>query len=87
MQLNDINRVIFRENSEGEYAGQGATTYGGTPYALATDVAVYSHAGIEWAMRFAFETARSRTRKRVNMVTKSNAQRHGMVLWDQVSTL
>jgi isocitrate/isopropylmalate dehydrogenase len=80
----DIDWVIIRENSEGEYAGQGGTTHGGTPHAVATDVAVYTHAGIERTMRFAFETARSRTRKHLTMVTKSNAQRHGMVLWDQV---
>jgi len=79
-----LDWVIIRENSEGEYAGQGGTTHSNTPHAIATDVAIFTRVGIERCMRFAFETARSRPRKLLCCVTKSNAQRHGMVLWDQV---
>ncbi|KAI6812240.1 tartrate dehydrogenase [Hortaea werneckii] len=80
----DLDWVIVRENSEGEYAGQGGTTHGHTPFAMATEVAIFSYVGIERIMRFAFETAKARPRRKLIMVTKSNAQRHGMVLWDRV---
>lgn len=80
----DLDWVIVRENSEGEYSGQGGISHAGTPNATASEVAIFTHAGIERTMRFAFETARSRPRKKLTLVTKSNAQRHGMVLWDQI---
>jgi len=76
--------MIIRENSEGEYAGQGGTTHDDTPHATATEVAIFTRVGIERVMRFAFETAKSRPRKHLTLVTKSNAQRHGLVLWDKV---
>jgi isocitrate/isopropylmalate dehydrogenase len=80
----DLDWVIIRENSEGEYAGQGGTTHENSPHTVATEVAIFTRVGIERIMRFAFETAKSRPRKKLTMVTKSNAQRHGMVLWDKV---
>lgn len=80
----DLDWVIVRENSEGEYAGQGGTTHGHSEHAVATEVAIFTRVGIERIMRFAFEMAKSRPRKKLTMVTKSNAQRHGMVLWDTV---
>jgi isocitrate/isopropylmalate dehydrogenase len=80
----DLDWVIVRENSEGEYAGQGGTTHDHGPNAIATEVAIFTRVGIERIMRFAFEMAKSRPKKKLTMVTKSNAQRHGMVLWDKV---
>ncbi|KAI5368265.1 putative tartrate dehydrogenase, isocitrate/isopropylmalate dehydrogenase [Septoria linicola] len=80
----DLDWIIIRENSEGEYAGQGGTTHENSEHTIATEVAIFTRAGIERIMRFAFETAKSRPRKKLTMVTKSNAQRHGMVLWDKV---
>ncbi|KAF1827446.1 tartrate dehydrogenase [Dissoconium aciculare CBS 342.82] len=80
----DLDWVIIRENSEGEYAGQGGTTHENSPHTVATEVAIFTRVGIERIMRFAFETAKGRPRKKLTMVTKSNAQRHGMVLWDKV---
>jgi tartrate dehydrogenase len=79
-----LDWVIIRENSEGEYSGQGGTSHDDSPHAIATEVSIFTRVGIERIMRFAFETARSRPRKKLTMVTKSNAQRHGMVLWDKV---
>jgi isocitrate/isopropylmalate dehydrogenase len=79
-----LDWVIIRENSEGEYSGQGGTSHEDSPHAIATEVSIFTRVGIERIMRFAFETARSRPRKKLTMVTKSNAQRHGMVLWDKV---
>lgn len=74
----------MRENSEGEYAGQGGTTHDNTAHTVATEVAVFTRVGIERTMRFAFDVARQRPRKKLTMVTKSNAQRHGLVLWDKI---
>jgi isocitrate/isopropylmalate dehydrogenase len=75
----DINWVIVRENSEGEYSGQGGILHGSTPYGVATEVSVFTRVAIERIFRFAFDTAKSRPRKKLTMVTKSNAQRWGMV--------
>ena len=77
--------MIVRENSEGEYAGQGGRSHPGLPLEVATDVSIFTRAGIERIMRFAFGLAQSRPRKLLTVVTKSNAQRHGMVLWDQIA--
>ncbi|MDX1575369.1 MAG: tartrate dehydrogenase [Kiloniellales bacterium] len=79
-----LDWVIVRENSEGEYSGAGGRVHGGLPSELGLDVAVFTRAGVERILRFAFELARSRPRKLLTCVTKSNAQRHGMVLWDEV---
>jgi isocitrate/isopropylmalate dehydrogenase len=74
--------VIVRENSEGEYAGHGGTSHLNEAWSVATEVSIFTRHGVERIMRFAFETARSRPRKRLTVVTKSNAQRNGMVFWD-----
>ena len=81
----DLDWVIVRENSEGEYAGQGGRSHRGLPEEVATEVSIFTRAGVERIMRFAFEMARSRPRKLLTVVTKSNAQRHGMVLWDDIA--
>lgn len=81
----ELDWVIVRENSEGEYAGQGGRTHRGLPEEIATEVAIFTRSGVERIMRFAFELARSRPRKFLTVVTKSNAQRHGMVLWDEIA--
>ena len=79
-----IDWVIVRENSEGEYAGVGGRTHRGLPIEVGMDVAVFTRAGIERIARYACDLARSRPRKLLTIVTKSNAQRHGMVMWDEV---
>lgn len=81
----DLNWVIVRENSEGEYAGQGGRSHIGKPWEVATETAIFSRHAVERIMRFAFEIARSRPRKQLTFVTKSNAQRNGMVLWDETA--
>jgi tartrate dehydrogenase/decarboxylase / D-malate dehydrogenase len=78
-----IDWVIVRENSEGEYAGVGGRAHGGLPLEVAMDVSVFTRGGVERIARFAADLAMSRSRKRLTVVTKSNAQRHGMVLWDE----
>lgn len=81
----DLDWVIVRENSEGEYAGQGGRSHTGLPIEVATEVSIFTRAGVERIMRYAFALARSRPRKLLTVVTKSNAQRYGMVLWDEVA--
>ncbi|MEA3195611.1 MAG: tartrate dehydrogenase/decarboxylase / D-malate dehydrogenase [Betaproteobacteria bacterium] len=78
-----IDWVIVRENTEGEYSGSGGRVHKGLPEELATETSVFTRKGIERVHRFAFEMARKR-KKHLTLVTKSNAQRHGMVLWDEV---
>jgi tartrate dehydrogenase/decarboxylase / D-malate dehydrogenase len=81
----ELDWVIVRENSEGEYAGVGGRVHRGLPEEAATDVAMFTRAGVTRVMRFAFKLARSRPRKLLTVVTKSNAQRHGMVMWDEIA--
>jgi tartrate dehydrogenase/decarboxylase / D-malate dehydrogenase len=81
----ELDWVIVRENSEGEYAGVGGRAHQGSPLEVATDVAMFTRAGVERVMRFAFRLARSRPRKLLTVVTKSNAQRHAMVMWDEIA--
>ena len=81
---NDIDWVIVRENTEGEYAGAGGRVHTGHPEEVGLDVSVFTRSGVERVQRFALDLARSRKRKRLTFVTKSNAQRHGMVMWDDV---
>lgn len=80
----DFDWVIVRENSEGEYAGVGGRAHQGFDQEVGMDVSVFTRTGVERIMRFAFDLARSRPRKLLTMVTKSNAQRHGMVMWDEI---
>ena len=79
-----IDWVIIRENSEGEYSGSGGRVHQGLPEEVATETSVFTRTGVERIHRFAFELARKRKRKHLTLVTKSNAQRHGMVLWDEI---
>ena len=81
----DLDMVIVRENSEGEYAGHGGRAHRGHPEEVGTETAIFTRVGCERIIRFAYEIARSRPRKQLTVVTKSNAQRHGMVLWDDVA--
>ena len=81
----ELDWVIVRENSEGEYAGHGGRSHRGHPQEVGTEVTVFTRAGVERIMRFAFGLARSRPRKHLTVVTKSNAQRNGMVMWDEIA--
>ena len=81
----DLDWVIVRENSEGEYAGVGGRAHQGHPIEVATDVSIMTRAGVERIMRYAFRLAQSRPRRLLTVVTKSNAQRHAMVMWDEIA--
>jgi tartrate dehydrogenase/decarboxylase/D-malate dehydrogenase len=79
----DIDLVVIRENSEGEYLRVGGRVRAGTSEEVALETAVHTRFGVERVLRFGFEMALSH-RRRLTMITKSNAQRYGYVLWDQV---
>jgi tartrate dehydrogenase/decarboxylase / D-malate dehydrogenase len=81
----DLDWAIVRENTEGEYAGQGGRAHRGLPEEVATETAIFTRAGVTRIMRYAFQLAQSRPRRLLTVVTKSNAQRYGMVLWDEIA--
>jgi tartrate dehydrogenase/decarboxylase/D-malate dehydrogenase len=79
----DIDFVVIRENTEGEYSGAGGRVQAGTPNEVAIQTTIFTRAGVERIIRYAFEMARTR-RKKVTSATKSNAMQHVMVFWDEV---
>ncbi|MEM6944005.1 MAG: tartrate dehydrogenase [Pseudomonadota bacterium] len=81
----DLDWVIVRENSEGEYSGNGGRTHRGLPEEVGTEVSVFTRTGVTRIMHYAFALAQSRPRKLLTVVTKSNAQRFGMVMWDEIA--
>ncbi|MDE3177574.1 MAG: tartrate dehydrogenase [Pseudomonadota bacterium] len=81
----ELDWVIVRENSEGEYSGVGGRVHQGFPEEVATDLSMMTRAGVTRIMRFAYQLARSRPRKLLTVVTKSNAQRYAMVMWDEIA--
>jgi tartrate dehydrogenase/decarboxylase/D-malate dehydrogenase len=81
----DLDWVIVRENSEGEYAGHGGRAHKGLPEEVATEVSIFTRVGVTRIMRYAFALAQRRPRKLLTVVTKSNAQRFGMVMWDEIA--
>jgi tartrate dehydrogenase/decarboxylase/D-malate dehydrogenase len=78
-----IDMVVYRENTEGEYAPIGGRLYEGTPHEVAIQTNTFTRRGCERIIRAAFEGSRKR-RKKVTSITKSNAMQFGMVLWDEV---
>ncbi len=81
----DVDMVVVRENTEGEYAQVGGFVHENRPQAVAIQTAVFTREGVERIIRFAFELARKRgKRKKLASITKSNAQGFSMVLWDRV---
>lgn len=82
----ELDWIVVRENSEGEYAGLGGRNLSGRGPGneIALQTALFTEKGCERIIRFAFDLARTRTVKKVSSVTKSNAQQYGMVLWDEV---
>ena len=81
-----IDMLVFRENTEGEYANVGGRVYQQTDHEVAIQTSVFTRRGCERIIRAAFKQAVTRPRGRVASITKSNAQGYGMVLWDEVFT-
>lgn len=80
----DIRMLFIRENTEGEYCGVGGRFKQGTPDEIAVQQSIFTRKGVERVIRYAFEQARRRPRKRLASATKSNAMAYTMVLWDEV---
>jgi tartrate dehydrogenase/decarboxylase / D-malate dehydrogenase len=79
----DIDMIVVRENSEGEYAGVGGRAHAGHPAEVGIQVDVFTRTGVERVARYSFELARSR-RGRLASITKSNASPHHFVMWDEI---
>ena len=84
LKADGFDILCIRENTEGEYAGAGGRIHQGTPIEVAVETAIFTRVGVERILRFGFERARARRRKLAS-VTKSNAQKHTMVFWDEVT--
>ncbi|MDB6177653.1 tartrate dehydrogenase [Paracoccus sp. Z330] len=84
LRKTDFDILCIRENTEGEYSGAGGRVHQGTSDEVAVETSVFTRAGVERILRFAFDQAKSR-RGKLASVTKSNAQRHSMVFWDEVT--
>lgn len=78
----DIDMLVYRENTEGEYAPVGGKLYPGTPNEVAIQNAVFTRGGCDRILRAGFEAARKRPRKKLTSITKSNALIYGLTLWD-----
>jgi tartrate dehydrogenase/decarboxylase / D-malate dehydrogenase len=79
-----IRMLFIRENTEGEYCGVGGRFKVGTPDEIAVQESIFTRKGTQRIIRYAFEQAQRRPRKRLASITKSNAMQHVMVLWDEV---
>lgn len=76
--------LCIRENTEGEYSGAGGRVHVGTADEVAVETSIFTRRGVERILRYGFEQAQKRSGKLAS-VTKSNAQRHSMVFWDEVT--
>src|SRR4029079_840260 len=78
----EIDMLVYRENTEGEYAPVGGQLYPGTENEVAVQTGVFTRRGCERILRAAFDAARKRPKKKLTSITKSNAQVWGLGLWD-----
>lgn len=84
LRVTGFDIMCVRENTEGEYSGAGGRVHQGTNDEVAVETSIFTRRGVERILRFGFELARKR-RGRLASVTKSNAQKHSMVFWDDVT--
>lgn len=86
LRAEDFDILCIRENTEGEYSGAGGRVHVGTPDEVAVETSIFTRRGVERILRYGFDQARMRSR-RLASVTKSNAQKHSMVFWDEVTDI
>ncbi|HEX6777121.1 MAG TPA: tartrate dehydrogenase [Ktedonobacterales bacterium] len=80
----DIDMICIRENTEGEYSGVGGRIHLGLEGEVAIQSSIFTRAGTERIIRYAFDYARQHDRKKVTSATKSNSLQYSMVFWDEV---
>ena len=80
----EVDVVVVRENTEGEYSGIGGFSRRGLEGEIAVQTTIYSRLGVQRVARYAFALARTRPQRRVASITKSNASPHASVLWDEI---
>src|SRR5512136_687746 len=83
-KVGDIDFVVIRENTEGEYSGAGGRAHLGLPIEVAVQTAVFTRVGVECILRSSFKLAQSR-RKHLVSATKSNAQQYALTMWDEIA--
>ena len=83
-KVGDIDFVVVRENTEGEYSGAGGRSHVGLPIEVAVQTSVFTRVGVERILRYSFKLAQGR-RKHLVSATKSNAQQYALTLWDEVA--
>ena len=86
LRTTNFDILCIRENTEGKYSGAGGRVHVGTPDEVAVETSIFTRIGVERILRFGFEQARAR-RGKLASVTKSNAQKHSMVFWDEMTNL
>ncbi len=79
----DIDMIVVRENSEGEYAGEGSWLFKGEPGEVVLQTGVFSRKGTERIIRYAYELARKEGKK-LTSISKGNALNYSMVFWDSI---
>ena len=79
----EIDFYVVRENNEGEYSNVGGRMYAGTDDEMAMQQSIFTRRGTDRILRYAFELAQSRPRKRLTSATKSNGIMHTMPYWDE----
>jgi tartrate dehydrogenase/decarboxylase/D-malate dehydrogenase len=84
LKSDNFDILCIRENTEGEYSGAGGRVHQGTGDEVAIETSIFTRKGVERILRFGFEQARAR-RGKLASVTKSNAQKHTMVFWDEIT--
>jgi len=82
-KVGDIDFIVIRENTEGEYTGAGGRAHRGLPSEVALETSVFSRVGVERVVRYSYKLAQSRRKKLVS-ATKSNAQQHSLTFWDEI---
>jgi tartrate dehydrogenase/decarboxylase / D-malate dehydrogenase len=80
----EIDYIVVRENTEGEYSTMGGRIYHGTPHEVVNQIAVFTRRGCERIIRYAFELAKAKGKARITSATKSNGIIHSMPFWDEV---
>ena len=80
----DIDFIVVRENNEGEYSSMGGRIYSDTPHEIVTQLNLFTRRGTERIIRYAFDLARRKKKKKVTSATKSNGIIFSMPFWDEV---